>query len=305
MKKKLFKLIFPIMAVLTLSLLFGGCAALVSEDAARDAKVAEMAVPEAAYEEEIMAEMDMVAEETVSAGAADYTDTPKLDRMIIKSSYLEIEIGAGEFEDKLFSVSSLAERNGGFVSHSESYADPEGKISRGRITIRVPAERFDFILNEIKGLGTVMNLTVSGYDVTEEYVDLEARLRNLQAQEKVLLGLMEEAETVADSIEVQRELSIVQGDIEVLRGRLNYLDDRVSFSTIDVYLMEPQTIMEAPGWGFLDAIRRGARGAVRVFNGIITTLIVISPVLVLIAIILFIIWAIIRSRKRRRLKKKE
>jgi len=302
-KSRFLRFIFPVIAVFILSFLFSGCAAFSPREQAEEAvveKTADMAVSqEAAYPE---AEAPM--EESVSAGAADYTDTP-LDRKIIKSSYVEVEIGTGEFEQKLFKVSSLAEQNGGFVSNSESYSDPEGKLTSGRITIRVPAEKFEFVLNEVKSLGTVLSVSMSGQDVTEEYVDLESRLRNLQAQEKVLLDLMEKSKTVKDSIEVQRELSNVQGEIEVLKGRLNYLDNMISFSTIDVYLTEPSPIKETAGWGFLDAVRRGVRGAVRVLNGLIAVLIIISPVLVFIAIIIVIIWAIIRARKRRRLQKKE
>ncbi len=299
MKKIGYKFVFSAAALLLLGSLAAGCAA-VDDFVADEAPVAE----EPAYAEEMM-EPEMAVQEEVRAGSADYVDAPQMDRMIIKSSYIELEVETGKFEEKLFTVSNLAEQNNGFVSHTESYSDAEGNISSGRIIIRVPAQMFDFILDEVRDLGTVRHISISGQDVTEEYVDLESRLKNLEAQEEVLLNLMEEARTVSDSIEVQRELSMVQGDIEVLRGRLNYLDDLVAFSTIEVYVSEPPTIRETPGWGFVDALRSGARGAVRVFDGMITALIVISPVLVLIAIILVIVWAIIKGRRRRREQKKE
>ena len=77
----------------------------------------------------------------------------------------------------------------------------------------------------------------------------------------------------------------------------------ISFSTIDVYLHEPEPIRTTPGWGFLDALKRGLRGAVKVLNGTIVFLIVMSPVFVLAAVVLVIVWLIIRARKRRRTKK--
>ena len=81
---------------------------------------------------------------------------------------------------------------------------------------------------------------------------------------------------------------------------MNYLDNMVSFSTIEVYLHEPEPITTTTGWGFLEALKRGLRGAVTIFNGIVVFLIAVSPILVVIAIILVIIWLAIRSRRRRR-----
>jgi len=286
------RFLVPLFAALFIIVPIGGCA--LAPGASEDLAV-EVPAPEESLEEAVVDYEAMQREE-----AGEYATIPQTERMIIKRSYLEIEVGAGEFQERLFMLSSLAENNGGFVSHSESYSDPEGNISSGRITLRVPAERFDFIINQVKEFGTVMHVSISGQDVTEEYVDLESRLRNLNAQEEVLLELMEQARTVTESVEVQRELIGVQEDIEVLRGRLNFLDDRISFSTIDVFLREPPTIRETPGWGFLDALRNGARGAVRVFNGIVSGLIIISPVLVLIAVIILVIWAILRKKNRRR-----
>ncbi len=285
---------------LVVSLLFAGCSALPPLGEAQEAEktyvMEEAGAPEADYEE-------APTESVADAGEADYSNIPEMERKVIKTAYIELEVEAGTFEDKLFKVSNLAEKNNGFVSNSESYSDSEGKLTSGRITIRVPAESFDFVLDEIKSLGTVQGINISGQDVTEEYVDLESRLKNLQKQEEVLLDLMEQSKSVEDSMEVQRELSNVQGEIEVIKGRMNYIDDRVNFSTIEVYLSEPTTIKTSQGWGFLDALKQGVRSAVRVLNGLVTVLIAISPVLVFIAIIIVIIWAIIRARKRRRAKK--
>jgi hypothetical protein len=115
---------------------------------------------------------------------------------------------------------------------------------------------------------------------------------------------MKKSTNVKDSIEVQRELSNVQGEIEVIKGRMNYLDNMVSFSTIDVSLAEPIPISSAQGGGFIDAVKRGARGALTVLKGMTVVFIVISPILVIIAIILIIIWQSIRARNRRRAAKK-
>lgn len=305
------KILTLMMAVIVLLSLIGtGCGA--SSAIQEEMFPAETPAAEApAYNESVEKEMDYASaesaatEEMAEAGAADYINTPPMERKIIKSSYIELGIETGQFQDTLFEITRLAEQHGGFVSNSESYSNAEGMLTSGRATIRVPSDRFDQVLDIIKAMGTVNNISMSGQDVTEEYVDLESRLRNLKVQEEVLLDLMEQSKSVEDSIQVQRELSNVQGEIEVLQGRLNYLDNLVSFSTIEVYLTEPTTVRESSSWGFFDALKRGARGAVRVFNGLISGIIIMSPVVVFLAIIGVIIWAIVRSVKRRRQRKKE
>jgi len=243
---------------------------------------------------------DYYAEE----GSADYSKSVVASGKIIKTASIQLEVKKGEFEKKFFEIATLAEANNGFVSNSQSYSDSEGKLTSGMITIRVEQKNFDAVVNKIKLLGTIKSITLGGTDVTQEYVDLESRLKNLQAQEQILLDLMKKATKVTDSIEVQRELSNVQGQVEVIKGRMNYLDNMVSFSTIDVSLAEPQAITESTEGGFLGAVKRGARGALTVVRGMTTVLIVMSPILILIAIILIIIWQSLRARNRKRARQK-
>jgi len=243
---------------------------------------------------------DYYAEE----GAADYTNSVVASGKIIKTASIQLEVKKGEFEKKFFEIATLAEANNGFVSNSQSYSDSEGKLTSGTITIRVEQKNFDTVVNKIKELGTVKSVQLGGTDVTQEYVDLESRLKNLQAQEQVLLDMLKKATKVSDMLEVQKELNIVQGDIEVIKGRMNYLDNMVSYSTIDVSLAEPQAITESAEGGFWGAVKRGARGALTVIRGMTTVLIVMSPILVLIAIILIIIWQSLRARNRKRAKQK-
>jgi len=292
-----------IIAAFVLALSFTGCRAA---EAARD----EMAVTEAmdAIEEAPAMEMTegkaVADEEMVYSDDVQYSDTDiSVDRKVIKSAYLELEIEKGKFEKVIFDITSLAENNSGFVSQTQSYSDSDGNLTSGNITIRIPHDQYNSALEAVRNMGTVESISVSGEDVTQEYTDLESRLRNLEAQEKILLDLMDESKDVSDSIEVQRELSNVQEQIEVIKGKMKYLDNMVSYSTIQVYLYEPQPITDDSGWGFMDALRRGVRGAVTVFNAIMIFVIAASPIIAFIAIILVIIWLIVRARIRRRNRK--
>ncbi len=295
--------------MLSIGIIFSGCSiAGRSEGASFDeesfAGEPELMMVESAEAPAMEMEGDFAAEEMAPVDdGVQYSDTQVTDeRKVIKTAYLEVEIEKGKFENVIFKLTALAEQNGGFVSSTQSYSDSDGDLTSGRITIRIPHNQYNSALEKVKNMGTIKSISISGQDVTQEYVDLESRLRNLEAQEEVLLVLMGESKNVEESLWVQRELSLVQGEVEVLKGRMNYLDNMVSFSTIDVFLFEPEPIATSTGWGFLDALKRGLRGAVTVFNGFMVFLIAASPILVAIAIILIIIWQVIRARKRRRAK---
>lgn len=254
-------------------------------------------VESGAYEEEVKAANDTEIQ---------YSDAPLPgDRMVIKSAYIDLEVEKGEFEDILSEITNLAEQNGGFVSNTYSYSDSEGNLTSGSITIRLPNKRYSSAIERVKEMGDVKSISMSGQDVTPEYIDLESRLKNYEAQQEILLDLMAQSKKVSDSLEVQYELSNVQEQIEIIKGQMNYMEDRVSFSTIEVYLYEPEPIKATSDWGFVEALKRGLRGAVTVFNYIVMVLIVTAPVWIIIGVILIIVWQVIRARKRRRVNKEK
>lgn len=301
-------IIVVVVGVFLFGALFSGCKAVSSE------KVLEREIMTAVEEAPPPLREEMASEAPgegisesmgeTSSGEQIYTaDLPSLDRKVIKNAYIELEIEKGKFEDILFKISKLAEQNGGFVSNSESYSDVEGKLTSGRVVIRIPQDKFSAVVDKVKSYGVVRSVQLSGQDVTEEFTDLESRLKNLKAQEEVLLDLMKQSRSVKDSIEVQRELSNVQEEIEVIKGRMNYLDNMVSYATVDVYLHEPEAIKSATGWSFMDSLKRGLKGALTVINWLAFFLILISPLVILGIIIWLIVKYSLRAAKRAKEKK--
>lgn len=315
-KSVLSKLLFVILgAVLITGMIFTGCKsaeqpamgeAYRNSDMAIEEELAE-AAPEGTGKE--MAEepaMEAPEEESTVDGESQYGETSvEGNRKVIKRAYIELEVESGKFQETMFELTALAEQNGGFVASSESYSDSEGNLTSGHITIRVPSNKYNSALDRVKKMGTIENISSSGQDITQEYVDLESRLKNYEAQRDALLELMEQSKKVSDSLEVRKELINVQGEIEVIKGRMNYLDDLVSFSTIDVFFHEPEPIKTASDWGFVQALKRGLRGAVTAFNWMVMALIATAPVWIIIGIVLIIVWQIIRARKRRAGKEKK
>ena len=167
---------------------------------------------------------------------------PQLSSSVIKTASLDVQVENDGFGDALDSATGVAARHGGFVV-STTTAGEESR--RGSVVIRVPAERFEQALIELRALGRVEAEQTEGRDVSQEFVDLESRLRNLDAQESVLLRLFDEAASVSDTIRIQQELSGVQLQSEEIEGRLRFLRDQSTFATISLALGEEGA--SAPG----------------------------------------------------------
>lgn len=165
---------------------------------------------------------------------------PAVGPRVIKTARLSVEVGRDALPDAVQDVVGIAEGAGGFVLSTELSGERSGT---GTIVVRIPSEEFEAALAAIGDLGDVSRRTVSGEDVSEEFVDLEARLRNFEAQEAVLLRLMDRATTIGETIRVQRELTGIQLEIERIRGRLRFLEDRTSLGTITVGMREAGAVV--------------------------------------------------------------
>ncbi|HET7483014.1 MAG TPA: DUF4349 domain-containing protein [Actinomycetota bacterium] len=173
---------------------------------------------------------------------ADQMSLPGSGPSIIKDGSISLRVGDDELRSSVREIVSLAGRFGGYVT-SSSVTD----VRRGSadVVIRVPSENFEKAVAAIGDVGDVESQSVNGRDVSGEVVDLEARLRNARAQEAVLLRLMSQSRSIADTIRVQNTLSNVQLDIERLRGALRHLDDQTSYGTLSVSLAEGPAPVEA------------------------------------------------------------
>lgn len=157
---------------------------------------------------------------------------------IIKEGTISIEVEKGRFDQSFEAVIDAADKYGGDAVGSTTSTSDNGDIF-GSVTVRVPVANFEDLLVGVGDIGTIRNRDVDSKDVSAEFTDLESRLRHLQAQERFYLGLFDKAESVEDAIRVQQQLDGIQNAIEKIQGRMNFLDDRTSFSTLTVELFEP------------------------------------------------------------------
>lgn len=148
---------------------------------------------------------------------------------------------------------AVAEGAGGFVAGS-SYTRG-GTAPQGVFTLRVPAPRFAGVLEQLEDLGTIESRRISGSDVTEEFVDLSARIRNLERHEQRLVSFMDRATRVSELLAIEQELARVRGEIEQLTGRLRFLTNQVDLATIEVALRQ-KAAKSGGFWDFSDTYRR-------------------------------------------------
>lgn len=216
--------------------------------------------------------------------------------MIIKDGSIELLVD--DLDSAISEIKDVINSNDGtLVSMNDRGKDSDRLVT---ITFRIPSEDFEKIVEIIKEKGDeVMNVSISADDITQEYTDLQARLTNLQATEAQLRDIMTRATTITDTLAVQRELTTVRGEIEVLQGQILYYERHTSESTIRVVMSQnPENLpITEEKWRPLEPFKDAFSTFISVMKGLYSLLVwllVFSPCI----IIPLVITLIIRKRKK-------
>ncbi|MBP2030194.1 hypothetical protein J2755_001128 [Methanohalophilus levihalophilus] len=231
---------------------------------------------------------EAVAFDTSSGVAVEFEDiesseTKTTERQVIKTVDMSLQVDNASSAAE--ALGDIAASYDGYVSSSsvyDSYYYESDVRKQGYVNLRIPADKLDDALDEIKVLGEIQSESSSAQDVTEEYIDLNARLSNLEKQETRLLEILDMASSVQDVLEVEKELGRVRGDIESLQGRLNYLNSRIDMATVNVFLTEPAPI--GGSLGIRDAISDAVQGFILSVRGIIVFVGYALPIIIVLSI---------------------
>ena len=257
-------------------------------DSAKETTRTEASAPQA---RSALNEPQMPVMQQVSLSQVDRSQSvaEAVDRKIIRDATLNLEVAAPA--DAQRRIASIAESAGGFVVTSEAKrhenADPSNQGLEVTLVVRVPALQFGSALDQIRSIAArVVQEKITGQDVTEEFIDLEARIKTQKALEQQFLEIMKRANKVEDALEVQRQIAEVRTEIEKLEGRKRFLGNRASLSTISVTLQEP-TAMVVSSSGFGRSVKEAVRDAVDIAGAIV--LFLIRFVIVMVPIFLLVI----------------
>jgi len=191
---------------------------------------------------------DMAIEsDSQSAGASEMEITEEnssevsTDRKIIHRAQLQLNVK--NFEQARQNIEIKVKKYGGYIVESNVYRENEDVVN-GHMSVRVPEKHFQTFLTDAEGeAADVLERTVSGQDVTEQFVDFESRLKSKRAVEKRLLDFLDNAEKTEDLLKISSDLGTVQEEIELIVGQINYLENQTSFSTIDIGMYENRVIV--------------------------------------------------------------
>ena len=229
-----------------------------------------------------LADADTSASEQMADGAADEWAGSLADtRKIIANANVSLVVS--DTEAAVEGIETLASDVGGYLADVQLSKDRYGEteVLRGSLTLRVPAASLDDAMGRLQALATdVRNLNVSRQDVTDQYSDLDAQLRNLRATETELLALLTEVRQkpnakVEDILAVHRNLMQIRQEIETLQGRKNLLDNQIGFSTIWIELIPDSINRPIVGepWSANGPARNALRALVQTLQGLMTALI--------------------------------
>lgn len=249
----------------------GGEEAGQSSVTAHSKAAAARAVPSAGGGELAAADPGAPADTGVPAdiGVPDDLVAQDFDRKIVKTA--ELGIRANEVRDAAAKAQQVAAGYGGSVLSSQIEGD--GRVSADLVLL-IPSPEFEAALDDLRGLGKkVTTDTVRGEDVTEEFVDLQSRERNLLAAEQSLLDLYDRANSVNAALAIERELTVVRGEIEQVQGRIKYLENRTASSQISLSIQPvPRPGPPTPAWSAARVVAQAWSASLTVLQALATVI---------------------------------
>lgn len=221
---------------------------------------------------------------------------PQIQSKIIKAALVKMETGRGGYAEIREDALAIALAAGGYVESESSSRNDEG-LTYATLTLRIPADKFDEAVAEVAELAEVISNQVSTNDVSAEYVDMESRLRHLQAEEAFYLSLIDEAQTIQEMITIREHLNSIQLEKEQVQGRMNFIDQQAGYSTLTLSVDETEADDE--GEGFWNSVGDAFKSFGRGMKGLAIGLFYALPYLVILAAIGLLIWLLLRrSRKK-------
>lgn len=232
-------------------------------------------------------------------------ETPQVesDRMIIHNAKLSVKVK--ELNKAQSNIEKKVDQFGGYIVESNVYQEDD-QTSSGTMTVRIPEKNFEKFLLEAEGEASeILERNVTGQDVTEQYVDLESRVKSKRAVEARLLEFMSNAQKTDDLLKISDDLATIQEEIEVMVGKMKYLKNQTSFSTIELTMYENRVVVpeiESKELNTWEKTKKQFATSTNSLLGAGSAFIVFFignlPVLLILGVIGYVVYLIIRRRIR-------
>jgi len=265
-----------------------------------------------------VAGQDSVASpEAAREGAPTAPSVVSTGKLVVVNKTMRIE--TADVDEAITKIRALVKRDGADISSMQVatdvnepiYREPmplsDGSVVgssrplRAYITVRVPSDKYAAFIADAAKLGRILTEYESSDDVTQQHVDMQARLDNLNAEQVRLRQLFARATNVKDMLAVEQELSRVQGEIESMKAQIDYLERQAARATVTLELTEPEALVAPSGidWGVRTAFTDAVRAFVSTMNGLIVLLGPVLAILVFLGLpIALIAWLVVRGARR-------
>lgn len=243
--------------------------------------------------------------ESKSEGELNTPSRTVTTRHVIRTGSLTLSVS--DTRKTVEQVEKMTADSGGLVSESNVYEYSEGRYSAS-LTLRIPEKQFDVFIARLQDMGETDDVRKGSEDVTLPYLDMETRITNLKTEEERLREILDMAGNVEEILQVERELSRVRGEIELLTMNFTQLQDLVALSTIELYVNEKaagsEKISPKPFENMGKRLKDALFGSINFISSatafILVALTTLLPVLIIIAIIVLLILGLVRAAKKRK-----
>ncbi|MBS3974885.1 MAG: DUF4349 domain-containing protein [Actinobacteria bacterium] len=314
-------ILYLVAAFVALTLLVTGCSAISTDEGAGT----DLGTPEPMIYQDTAADGDRAVSPDMTpygdpqaeillapapGAGPDASAIPQEDRLIVQR--VEMRLGVDAIDSAVESLRAAAkEHNGtiidlnvstdeGFPIYRQSEVTAmDGAPISGYLTVRVPAENLETFIATISEIGAVLRHAETQSDVTQEHLDLDARLKNLQASEVQLRDFLAKAKNVTEMLAVEKELSRIRGEIESMQAQIAYLERQAAHSVVTIELTGPKPIVRPTGedWGFVAALTESVRAFVRTINTLIVLLGALTPVIIILALAALVLRLYLNRRR--------
>ena len=239
-----------------------------------------------------------------------------IDRKIIKSA--EVSVLVEDSDTAIDRLTQVVSDAGGYIVSSRVWYQEYDKenYKYASITLGIPVDQFEVTMRRVRGLALrVTDENASGEDVTDQFVDLQSRLTNLEATQARIQTFLEDAKTVDEALRINQELAQIEAQIEEVKGRMKYLSDRAAFSTITITIspqlpeIEPAPVPTPRPWSPSATLKDATETLVKAYQGIVEfaiwVFVAVLPILAPPALIIWLFFKLIRRKPAKQVSSSE